>query len=468
MKLIDRTVTEIGATLDAGQARSVDLVEQWIARTTAAATLNCYTAFDAVGLRRQAAAADARRASGQRLPLLGIPVALKDNIESVGLPCGDGTGALHGQLATRDAVVVQRLRAAGALIAGKLGMHELALGITNHNAVTGAVRNPWDHARIPGGSSGGSGAAVAARLVPASIGTDTGGSVRIPAALCGVAGLRPTVGRVSRSGVAPIALTRDTPGPLARSVADLALLDAVLSGEDMPVSTVALRGLRLGVPHSPFWDDLDPGVARLANAALQTLRAAGVDLVDVKLPEVAHWSEEIGFVIVQHEFLRDMHSYLAERACGVDFPQLIAGIASADVRPLVQSLLQGPAVSETAYAQALQTRRQLQDTYARAFAEHDIGALVFPTTPSRAARIGEDQSFIHNHRPCPTFATFIRNTDPGSNAGIPGLSLPIGLADGLPVGLALDGPAGSDRRLLALGMAVEAALPPMPLCPSWN
>ncbi|MFT3821591.1 MAG: indoleacetamide hydrolase [Rubrivivax sp.] len=465
MELIDRTATEIGQALDQGSARSTDLARQWIARTEAASALNCYVAFDAAGLLEQAAQADARRAAGERLPLLGIPVALKDNIDAMGLPCGAGTGALHGRHPSGDAELVRRLRAAGALIPGKLGLHELAFGITTHNAVTGAVRNPWDPSRIPGGSSGGSGAAVAARLVPAAIGTDTGGSVRVPAALCGVAGLRPTVGRVSAEGIAPISATRDTAGPLARSVADLALLDGVLSGDAAPLPAVSLRGLRLGLPQAYFWDDLDEGVRARADAAVAALRSAGAEFVPVDLPGIAQLDGEVSFVVALYEFVRDMTAYLRDRARGITFEQLIAGIGSPDVKAIAGPLLGGGAVPEPAYRQALEARRRLQALYADTFAQTGVAALVFPTTPATAARIGEDESFELNGRACPTFATFIRNTDPGSNAALPGLSLPIGLSGGLPVGLALDGPAGSDRRLLAIGAAVEAALPPMPPAP---
>ncbi len=477
MNLTNLGARDLRDALARGEVRCIDAADAFIARTETATALNAYVAFDADGLRRQAIEADARLAQGQRLALLGVPIALKDNIQAAGLPCGDGTGALHGRIARRDAEIVRRLRAAGALISGKLGMHELALGITNHNAVTGAVRNPWDASRIPGGSSGGCGAAVAARLVPAAIGTDTGGSVRIPAALCGVAGFRPSVGRVSADGVAPISATRDTPGPLARSVADLALLDEVLSGDAAPLPAMSLRGLRLGLPQHTFWDDLEPGVRRATDAALDALRAAGATLVPVPLPDAARLAGDAGFAIVLHEFVRDMTRYLHAEQPGVTLDRLLVGVRSRDVAAIVSGLTGDGTIPEPLYRQALQARRQLQACYAEAFAAHDVAALVFPTTPRTAALIGEDDTVLLEGRAVPTFATFIRNTDPGSLAALPGLSLPIGLAHdrtddrgdglghGLPVGLALDGPAGSDKRLLAIGAAIEAVLPPMPAPP---
>lgn len=469
MDLIDSTTTEVRDALAAGRVRCTDLVEQWIDRTRAARALNCYVNFDEVCLRRQAHAAQARLDAGERLPLLGVPVALKDNIQVAGLPCGDGTRALHGRVVANDAVLVSQLRAAGALITGTLGMHELAFGASSNNAVTGAVRNPWNTSRIPGGSSGGCGAAVAARLVPAAIGTDTGGSVRIPAALCGVSGFRPTVGRVSCEGLAPISATRDTPGPLAPSVADLALLDGVLANEAAPLEEVRLRGLKLGWPQDLFWSDLNADVERSARAALDVLRHAGVEFVPVALPGIEQLDADVSFVVALFEFVRDMTRYLAEAGRGVSFEELVRQVASPDVAAITGPLLNGGSVPDDAYAQALQARQRLQALYRDAFTTSGAQALVFPTTPALAAPIGEDETFMHNGRACPTFATFIRNTDPGSNAAIPGLSLPVGLANGLPVGLALDGPCGSDRRLLAIGQAVSAALPPMPLAPAhWH
>jgi len=465
MEACDQTVIGLREMLDRGAVSSEALVAQLIARTEAATALNAYAAFDADGLRAQARQADARIAAGVRLPLLGIPIGLKDNIDALGFPCAAGTAALQGKHPAQDAELVRRLRAAGALIAGKLNMHELAFGITNNNRVTGAVHNPWDRARIPGGSSGGCGAAVAARLVPAAIGTDTGGSVRVPAALCGVAGLRPSAGRLPGDGIAPISATRDTAGPLARSLRDCALIDQVLAGDDTPLQALGIAGLRLGIPRDGFWDDLDPGVRRVAESALDALRAAGAELVDVSLAGVSEANAEAGFPIALYEFVRDMRRYLHDKQRGITLQQLVAGIGSPDVAAIATPLLAGGAVPEAAYQAALAARRRLQGFYASAFERARVEALVFPTTPLVACRIGEDETVWLNGRSGPTFPTYIRNTDPGSNAGIPGVSLPAGLCDGLPVGLALDAPAGSDRRLLAIAAAVEAALPPAPVAP---
>ncbi|BEP63722.1 indoleacetamide hydrolase [Variovorax sp. V213] len=462
MHAIDLPLSAIRKLLDGATVSSLDLAEACIARSQAYRDLNVWVCFDPEILRKEARDADSRLAAGERLPLLGIPIALKDNIEAVGMACGAGTASLSGKQPQADAQLVARLRAAGAVIAGKVGMHELAFGITTNNAVTGAVRNPWDRTRIPGGSSGGSGAVVGARIVPASIGTDTGGSVRVPAALCGVSGFRPTVGRVPAQGIAPISLTRDTAGPLAYTIADCALLDEVMTGAKSGPMKVALEGLRLGVPRLPFWSDLEPGLEQVAESALEALRQVGVELVDVDMPALNELDASVSLPVALFEFVRDMREYLDVRGRGITLEEMIAAVGSPDVRGAVGTLLTGGGIPEDVYESALQARRQMQALYKQTFESHRIEALVFPTTPRVAALIGEDETVELNGTQLPTFGTFIRNTDPGSNASLPGVTIPLGLANNLPVGLALDGPIGSDRRLLAIAEAVQSALPSAP------
>lgn len=462
---IGQSIVALRRMLKANTLTSLALVDALIARTEAGAALNGYVAFDAEALRAQARQADARMAAGEDLPLLGIPIALKDNIDAIGWPCGAGTGALHGLYPAQDAELVRRLRAAGALIAGKTNMHELAFGITTNNAVTGAARNPWNPARIPGGSSGGSGVVVAAGMVPAAIGTDTGGSVRVPSALCGLAGLRPTVGRVPGTGIAPISTTRDTAGPMARSILDCALLDEVLTGDSTPLTVPDLRGLRLGIPGAGYWDNLEPGVAQVGLRTLEALRTAGVVLVEVELPGLQEANAAASFPVALYEFVRDMRAYLKDAKRGITLEQLVADVRSPDVAGLVPGLLGEGAMPESVYQDALAARQRLQAIYADAFKKSGMAALVFLTTALTAKPIGEDETVELNGVRGPTFGTFIRNTDPGSNAAIPGVTLPAGLSDGLPVGIALDGPAGSDRTLLGIAAAIEALLPPAPLAP---
>ena len=357
-------------------------------------------------------------------------------------------------------------------------MHELAFGITNNNAVTGAARNPWDPSMIPGGSSGGTAVAVAARMMPAGIGTDTGGSVRIPAALCGLAGFRPSVGRYSgrrdhphlphpRHGGPDRAHRRRPPAPRRGDGGHPARESAVGIGagagraESDPAPTPALAGLRLGVPRAAFYRDLEPDVAAEADRVLDLLSDLGVALVEAEVPDVMDLNAAVGFPVALYEFVRDLPRYLAEkRARALDEMTCSTASEVPTCKAIVASQLGAEAMPEAVYRQALDVDRpRLQRTYADYFAEHAVEAVLFPTSPVSARPIGDDETIDLGGERVPTFPTFIRNTDPGSNAGIPGISLPTGLAStGLPIGMELDGPAGSDERLLAVAAAVEEAV----------
>lgn len=452
-------IHELRGLLRSKTLSSEELVKCLIDRTNAQHALRGYTAFDAEDLLAQARAADARIAAGEELPLLGVPIALKDNIDAVGLPSSAGTAALLGKFPPVDSDVAMRLREAGALIAGKASMHELAFGISNDNHVTGAALNPWDKTRIPGGSSGGCGVVVSAGWVPAAIGTDTGGSVRVPSALCGLVGLRPTVGRVSGRGIAPISTTRDTAGPIARNVLDCALLDAVLTRSAVALPAMSLEGVSIGMPDTRFWEDLQPGVRSVAEAAVERLRKAGARMVPLALPSVSELNEAIGFPIALFEFVRDMSDYLAYANRGVSFEELIASVESPDVAAIVKPLLKGGAIPASVYLQALDAREQLRAMYVHAFRTSGVQAIAFPTTPMVASLTENKSEVVLNDKAQPLFQTFIRNTDPGSNAGLPGITVPVGLSEGLPVGLSLDGAPGSDRLLLSLALEMEKLSP---------
>ncbi len=469
IELWELGVGEAANAIRTGGVTAEQLARTLLARIAANATLNAFVAVDGDQVCAAARAADRTRASGGTLPPLhGVPLALKDNLDTAGLPTTGGTPGLRSNRPKRDAVVVAKLVAAGALILGKCNLHELAYGITSNNAAFGPVRNPYARSRIAGGSSGGTAAAVAARLAPGGIGTDTGGSVRIPAALCGVVGFRPTTGRWSQHGIVPISHTRDTAGPMTRSVADCALLDDVVCGATDKQTVIPAKGLRVGLPRRHFWEGLDGELQTIAEAALQRFRDAGVVLVDVDLGDAATLDAAAGFPIALYETVTDLNRYLAEHDSDLDFAALAAKAASPDVRAILQNLAGAGAIAETTYRNALEKQRPaLQETYRRQFQEHGIAALVLPTTPAPAPALGEDETVTINGAALPTFPTFIRNCSPGSVAGIPGLSLPAGLtASGLPVGIELDGPAGTDQQLLAIGAALEPLLPRLPSPPA--
>jgi Asp-tRNA(Asn)/Glu-tRNA(Gln) amidotransferase A subunit family amidase len=465
MDLTELTISEASAALRRGDISAEAYADALIAKAEQAAALNAFIHHDPVQVRVDARAADAARARSPstRGALHGVPLALKDNLDTAAMPTTGGTPGLRGHRPARNAEVVQKLLDAGAIVLGKTNLHELAYGITNNNAAFGPARNPYDPTRIPGASSGGVGVAVAARMAPGGIGSDTGGSVRIPAALCGIVGLRPTTGRWPQAGIVPISHTRDTAGPMTRSVADCELLDAVVTGSQAG-APVSLRGLRLGVPRAHFWENLDAEVARLMESVLATLKDAGAVLVEADVRDVGRLDNEAGFPIALYETVVDLDAYLAAHASPMRYRELVAQCASPDVAGLLQSLHGEGAIPEAAYRHALTTLRpQLQAAYRDHFKRHDVVALVFPTTPLPAAPIGEDETVELNGTRVPTFPTFIHNASPGSVAGIPGISLPAAMTRaGLPLGIELDGPEASDARLLAVARAVEAILPKMP------
>lgn len=468
MDLTALTISEAAAALQRGDITAAAYAEALLARAAQLTELNAFIHHDPAQVRAAARTADQLRASGAKPgPLHGVPLALKDNLDTAGVATTAGTPALRTNTPSRNAPVVQRLLDAGALVFGKTSLHELAYGITNNNAGFGAVRNPYDRTRIPGGSSGGVGAAVGARMAPGGIGSDTGGSVRIPAALCGIVGFRPSTGRWSQAGIVPISHTRDTAGPMTRSVADCALLDRVVTGST-ELAVVSLKGLRLGVPRGHFWENLDTEVASLMEATLRALKEQGAVLVEADIPDAARLDNEAGFPIALYETIVDLDAYLAEHGSTMRYADIVAQVASPDVKGLLQSLLGEGAVPEAAYRHALNVQRpQLQAAYSDYFKRHDLSAVVFPTTPLPAALIGEDETVTLNGQVVPTFPTFIRNCSPASVAGIPGISLPAAMTRaGLPLGLELDGPQNADARLLAIARAVEAALPktPAPSC----
>jgi indoleacetamide hydrolase len=466
-KLHDLGIAEAANAIRTGETQAEALAEALLARAASHAYLNAFITLDAERVRAAARDADRQRASGASLGKLhGVPLALKDNLDTAEYATTGGTPGLAGNRPKRDAVIVESLLGAGAITLGKCNLHELAYGITNNNAAHGPARNPYAPDRIPGASSGGTGVAVAARIAPGGIGSDTGGSVRIPAALCGIVGLRPTTGRWSQAGVVPISHTRDTPGPMTRSVADCVLLDGIVTGGPTELTPAALKGLRIGVPRKHFWDDLDPELEQICESALKRLGEAGVITVDVDMSEEAAIDGEAGFPIALYETVMDLNKYLAEHETGMDYAALVAKVASPDVKGILQSLAGAGAVPEEVYRKALQQRSVMQDTYRRHFREHTIAATIFPTTPAPAAKIGEDETFVLNGKAVPTFVTFIRNTSPGSVGGIPGISLPVGMTKaGLPVGMELSGPPLSDHQLLAIAAAIEPLLPRPPAPP---
>jgi len=454
-------IVSLSVLMDSGDTSSAAIVDELLSRAAQFADLNVFITLNTEGARAKAEELDQLRAGGEiHGPLHGIPLVVKDNIHVAGMPNTAGTPSLKGFVPTVSNGVVARLEAAGAIILGKTNLHELAFGITSNNATFGAVRNPFDTSLIPGGSSGGTASAISAGIVPAGLGTDTGGSVRIPPALTGIVGFRPSSGRYPSEAVTPISHTRDTVGLLSRTVADLIVMDDVITAAEKPVTAIPADEIRLGVPRAFYYGNLDRETATVIETVLALIREAGVQLIETEVPEIADLLEMSAFPIALYEVARDMPAYLEEFDTGLDIAGLSAAVASPDVHGVFGAVTGEGKITDEVYAAAMDAREQLRENFHELFANQKLDAIIFPTTilPARPIE-GSLETVELNGEQVPTLPSYIRNTDPASIAALPGLSLPVGLTEsGLPVGMEIDGPEQSDRRLLAVALALESII----------
>ena len=455
---MDRTIAELRGELAAGSVSSIEAVDELLARIDATDDhVNAYVAVNREGARATARALDALQASGGSAgPLHGIPIAVKDLCDTHDLPTSSGGRPISETPPPTDANVVARLRDAGAVIIGKTNMHEYAYGYTTENPHHGDTRNPWDLERIAGGSSGGSGASVAVGSAIAALGSDTGGSVRVPSSLCGIVGLKPTYGRVSRSGVFPLAWTLDHVGPMTRTVEDTAILLSVIAGPDPgdqttlnapPVADYVaavgrdIAGLRIGIPANHFFEGIDAEVLASVERAIETLISLGAIAREVTIPgldgTVGAW-----LAILLSEATSAHEELLAERP--EDY--------GADVRTFVEA---GAIVPAVHYLRAQRIRRRLVETFATVMDEVDV--LVTPATAVPATRLGQATVHIGDLTE-PLFRTFARISAPFDVIGFPAMSVPCGFtAAGLPIGLQVVGHPFHEATVIAVGDAVVAA-----------
>jgi Asp-tRNA(Asn)/Glu-tRNA(Gln) amidotransferase A subunit family amidase len=456
--LAELSATAAVAAMRAGDVTAEEYAQALLARVERFANLNAFRVIDREMVLASARAADKTRAAGGPLGLLhGLPIPVKDSVNTAALPTSNGTRLLEHFRPRQDAAVLAPLLAEGAYVMGKTNLHELSMGYTSTNPHFGAVRNPYNQEHVPGGSSGGSGAAVAARMAPLAIAEDTGGSIRNPAARCGITGLRPTYGRYPNAGIMPLTDDKfDQVGAVARRVEDLLLFDTVLTRDSSPAQTRALRGARLGVLNQ-LVTDLHPDVERITQSALERLEEAGAVLVRLDLPQVAQASQLS--VIVVFEVARVVTQFLQREGANVTVEQMLE-VAGEDLKGV-------PQFPEAAYAAAIQARPALQQVIRDRFAEHDLAALVYPASFEPAPRIGDTAEVTMGGVRVPRVAAEMRSTSLAPFCSLPGLVLPAGLsASGLPIGIEFDGLPGSDRELLAFGLALEQALGPIPAPPT--
>ncbi len=424
--------------------------------------LNAYLTICEEQALQQAARAESAFAGKRRVksardfgPLLGIPISLKDNIYTAGIRTTAGSKILREFVPLHDAPVVTALKKAGAILLGKTNMHEFAYGVTSNNPHYGPVRNPWDVSRIAGGSSGGSAAALAAGLCYGSIGTDTGGSIRIPSSLCGVVGLKPGLGRVNTQDVVPLSPTFDVVGPLARSAEDAALLFVAIltSGADSrslvhrKTSSSRARRVRLGIPKEFFFDAVSPEIQRAFDHSIRILKRSGASIKEITLPLLPE-TEDAGNQIAWAE--ATLYHQQARW-----FPEHSAEYGE-DVRTRLEM---GTQVSAVSYLKALQTREKFAAALQLAFEDADVDALVVPTTPIAAPLIGEESTSI-NGSPHPARALLLRLNRPANLAGVPAISVPCGLtAGGLPIGLQFIAAVNNEPLLLEVARNFERLSP---------
>jgi aspartyl-tRNA(Asn)/glutamyl-tRNA(Gln) amidotransferase subunit A len=472
--MIERSLSSLSSALAAGEISSVELTQLYLERIARLnPTINAYVTVDAEKSLAQARAADAQRAAGQGGPLTGIPLAQKDIFCTKGWLTTCGSKMLGNFVSPYDATVIERCNAAGAVILGKTNMDEFAMGSSNETSFFGTVKNPWDTACVPGGSSGGSAAAVAARLAPAATGTDTGGSIRQPAALCNLTGLKPTYGVVSRYGMIAFASSLDQGGPMARSAEDCALLLNTMAGFDERDSTSLdrpsedycrdlekpLAGLKIGLPKEFFGEGCAPEVMALVEAAIAEYRKLGADTVEVSLPNMklsvpayyviapAEASSNLsrfdgvryGYRAPEYADLNDMYSKTRAQGFGAEVKRRI----------LIGTYVLSHGYYDAYYLQAQRIRRLIANDFVEAFKHCDV--IMGPTSPTTAFRLGEKAA-----DPVQMYLSDIY-TIAVNLAGLPGMSIPCGFAGGLPAGLQIIGDYFSEARLLNIAHRYQQA-----------
>ena len=471
--LTEFTADEVLPLLKSGEVSVESYMTALLAQTEKHADrLNAFITIEPEKVLAAARAADAKRERGEELGLLfGIPISFKDLISTKDLVTTFGTKKFANFTPLRNAPVVDRLLAADAILFGKNNAQEWAFGSNGYNSHYGQQLNPYDETRIAGGSTGGGAAAVAARMLPIAIGSDTAASIRMPAAFTGLYGFRPSTGRYDNSGVAPLAPSLDTIGPLTRSVQDMIIIDHVLADDDSKMLETSLNGLRLGVPKTFFHAGVSKELMASFKQLLARLRRAGVTLVEADLPDAQSLTDAGLYPILFYETYPSIVQFLAEWGDGTTIDELHAELGW-DIKAMWDQLVMPgapEAMPEAVYRTAIdQMQPQMQASYSNYFEQHDVAAIIFPATAGAAPLAKPDnphETIIDGE----TVSIFINdhNSSPGALAGQPGIVMPMALSEiGLPLAVSLDGKRDKDRELLAIGKAISELIDP--LAPPFN
>jgi mandelamide amidase len=463
-------LTSLGLTAAAEAIRNGDITSEAYAtallqQARAMADIKSFITIDENAVLAAAKNADKARSAGSAAPLLGVPLGIKDSYLTAGLPTSLGLDRLAHFIPQEDADAVRAIKGAGAIVFGKNNLVEMSYGLTGHNERYGQVKNPHARDRVTGGSSSGSAASVAAGIVPASLGGDTVGSIRVPASFCGVVGFKPTTGRWPRNGVAPISHTLDTTGAFTRSVEDCILVDQVVTGEqaaEFGDGGSDLKGARLAFAPRQFLDLVDPEVEARFREVVQRLHEAGAEVVEVDLGDdfnaliqTATWG------IFAHETMGAISEFLRRHDIPTTFEAIYEGLKPQLHQAWGHIVLPGGAgaTSVGVYQTALNVSRpEIQRRLNKAFVDRGAQVILQPTTPCTAPLI-EEQATVHIAGQEVSYLALANHTVSASSVGLPGISLPIGLSRaGLPIGLELDAPLGSDRALLKLARGIESVL----------
>jgi len=459
-------VREAAIAIGDGSITSELYATKLLQRARDHADLDAFISIDEASVLQAARTADKDRAAGRKSPILGVPLAVKDIYFTKGIRTTFGTAVLNKFVPDQDAPVIKSVKDAGGVVFGKNNLVEMSFGLTGNNAHYGQAKNPYNKAHVTGGSSSGAGVSVAARLVPAALGGDTIGSIRVPASLCGVVGFKPTQGRWSSDLIAPAANTLDTAGVLARSVGDCALIDAVVTKASLPtqIPQAGLKGIKLGYAPRQHLDVIDADVEKLFRETLTKLKEAGAEILEVDLgQDFSAIAERSTFGIFFHETKPSVSEFLKANNVPVTFEQIYEDLApeikggwQLYVLPTGEKYF-----NEEAY-QGFMTRDrpELKRRYAKAFSQVD--ALIFPTTPCTAPRIDTQWEFPVGGKPA-SYLILAKNTFASSCASLPGISIPMGLtASNLPAGLEIDAGTGRDANLLEIAQRIEAVVGSIP------